>query len=193
MPNLHAFFQTKEQQMRFFTIKHNRLIAYLCIFVYVSSLFSCAGFGFTFTGANLDPAIKNFNVETFYNEAMDGPANLNIQFTETLKTYYQRNTPLKIIESNGDLGFSGKITRYEVTPEASGGGELQNAQLQRLTIAVNVDFVNNYDDSKSFVKDFSFFEKFNAEENLSDVEDKLIKKIFEQIILDIFNATVADW
>ncbi len=154
---------------------------------------SCAGFNFTFTGASLDPAIKTFSIEPFYNEALDGPANLNVRFTEALKEYYQRNTSLKIAGTSGDLEFAGKIARYGVTPEAAGGGELQNAQLQRLTVVVNVAFINNIDDEKSFTKDFSFFKQFDADRNLTDVEDELIEQIFEQIVFDIFNSTVADW
>lgn len=154
---------------------------------------SCAKFQFTFTGASLDPEIKTFSVEPFYNEALDGPANLNINFTEALKEYYQRNTSLKIVGTAGDLEFSGKIKSYRVAPEAAGGGDLQNAQLQRLTIIVTVDFINNFDDEKSFSKDFSFFQQFDADKNLTEVENELIEEIFKQIVFDIFNSTVADW
>ena len=53
--------------------------------------------------------------------------------------------------------------------------------------------LNMTEEEKSFEKSFSFFENFPAEQNVQDVEQDLIPRIFEQITLDIFNATVADW
>lgn len=164
----------------------------LLLFFLAIPLPSCK-YSITFSGVNLDPNVKSFSVETFNNEAMDGPANLGIQFTESLKEYYRRNTRLDQIVESGDLEFAGNIVRYDVSPVAAGAGELQNAQLQRLTIAIKVTFVNNFEDSKSFDKEFSFFADFDANQNLQQVEQRLIPEIFNQIILDIFNETVADW
>lgn len=149
---------------------------------------------FTFTGISLSPDIKTFSVENFFNDALDGPADMGIRFTESLREYYQRNTPLRQITSAGDLQFSGRITRYDVRPVAAGAQETQGAQLQRLSITVSVDYINIYEDEKSFQNSaFSFFEDFPANRNLADVENDLIRNIFEQIIFDIFNKTVADW
>ena len=42
-------------------------------------------------------------------------------------------------------------------------------------------------------KTFSFYKDFPNEVNLSDVEEQYTKQIFERIINDIFNASVANW
>ncbi len=148
----------------------------------------------TFTGVTLDPRAATFSVENFFNDATEGPADLGIRFTEEMREYFQRNTPLDQITGAGDLQFAGSIARYDVTPVAAGAGEFQTAQLQRLTIGVSVDFINLYNEEASFEnKTFSFFQDFDASRNLAEVEDQLIADIFDQIVFDIFNQTVADW
>ncbi|MEH0156833.1 LptE family protein [Limibacter armeniacum] len=158
-------------------------------------LHGCAGVNFTFTGVNLDPRIKTFSVETFYNEAPDGPSNMGIDFTERLKDYFLRNTSLKMADSGtkGHLEFEGSINGYRVTPISPGANDLEVAEQQRLTVTVKVNFVNNFDDEKSFNQAFSFYYDFPADQNVQDVENEALDEIFEQILLDIFNKSVADW
>ncbi|MDW7691063.1 LptE family protein [Flammeovirgaceae bacterium SG7u.111] len=148
----------------------------------------------TFTGFNLPPEVKTFSVDNFAFEAFDGPADLAIRFTEEMREYYQRNSPLEQKIGNGDLQFSGRITGYRINPVAAGAGEFQGAQLQRLTISVSVNYINLFDEETSFEnQSFQFWADFPADENISDVEQGLIDEIFEQIIFDIYNKTVADW
>ena len=43
-------------------------------------------------------------------------------------------------------------------------------------------------------KTFSFYKDFNQNtEELSSNEQEFVEEIFEQIILDIFNSSVANW
>ncbi len=157
--------------------------------------------GFTFSGINLDPKIQTIQIELFYADVPAGPANLSLQFTESLREYFMRNTRLRLVNSNGDLRFSGTITGYEVTPVAPSAGSVQSggvdfqqlAALQRLTIKVKVNYENTADESLNFDQEFTFFEDFPQNQNLSEVEQDLIGRIFDQIILDIFNKSVANW
>ena len=41
--------------------------------------------------------------------------------------------------------------------------------------------------------EFSFYADFDNAQDLTSVQEQLEKKIFDQILLDIFNATVANW
>ncbi|GAB4341827.1 MAG: hypothetical protein OHK0038_21590 [Flammeovirgaceae bacterium] len=149
--------------------------------------------GFTFTGANIPPEVKTFSIENFGNDASMGPANLELRFTEDLRSYFQKNTSLKLINETGDYQFAGKILKYEVSPVAAGAGALQSAELNRLTITIELQFTNNFDNKKSFKQTFSNYRDFPASQNVQDVEAELIPQIFEQIIFEIFNKTVADW
>jgi hypothetical protein len=169
-----------------FKIHHLKSIILLLI------LFMPAGCGvYSFTGINLDPNIKSIAINNFYNNAGNGPANLSQTFTEELRDYYQGNSPLSITSPDGDLVVSGTIIGYDVTPVAPSGDAL--ASLNRLTIRVQVKFVNNADDTKNFESQFSHYADFPQEQTLSQVEAGLIDVIFERLVYDIFNKTVADW
>ncbi len=159
---------------------------------FIILLFVPAGCGvYSFTGISLDPNIKSIAINNFYNNAGNGPANLSQTFTEELRDYYQGNSPLSITSPDGDLVVSGTIIGYDVTPVAPSGDAL--ASLNRLTIRVQVKFVNNADDTKNFESQFSHYADFPQEQTLSQVEAGLIDVIFERLVYDIFNKTVADW
>ncbi|MCK5368758.1 MAG: LptE family protein, partial [Cyclobacteriaceae bacterium] len=64
---------------------------------------------YSFTGANISPEIKTISIQTFYDEVGTGPPNLSQLFTEKIKDYYQQNTSLSIVSSEGDLQLEGNI------------------------------------------------------------------------------------
>ena len=168
--------------------------------IFILSVIWMTGCGiYSFSGANISPDVKTVSIDFFYNEAGDGPPDLSQQFTEGLKEYFQNNTNLAIDNSgNGDLQFSGNIRRFNyapMAPTASGNNNLpDNAGLQRLTIAVSVQYVNTKDDAFDFDQQFSFYADFDPNTNsISSVEPSLIEEILEQIYVDIFNASVANW
>jgi hypothetical protein len=146
---------------------------------------------YSFTGISLSPEIKSIAISNFYNNAGNGPANLSQTLTEELRDYYQSNSPLSITSPDGDLVVSGTIMGYDVTPVAPSGDA--QASLNRLTIRVQVKFVNNLDETKNFESQFSHYADFPQEQTLSQVEAGLIDVIFERIVYDVFNKTVADW
>ncbi len=146
---------------------------------------------YSFTGINLDPNIKTVAIANFYNNSGGGPANLSQTFTERLKDYYQGNSPLKIVNQDGHLLLEGSIVGYDLMPVAPTAE--QQASLNRLTIRVQVKFTNTFDETKNFDSQFSFYRDFDQNQSLSSVEPQLIDAIFEQIIYDIFNKSVADW
>lgn len=159
---------------------------------------SCA-VKYSFTGTNINyELVKTFSVDNFFNDSGGGPANMEQRFTEAMKEYYQRNTQLELIRSNGDLQFSGAINRYTLTPQAavsSGDPNLPDrAGQMRLTISVEVDYVNTTNEEESMKRSFSFFKDYDPRTTtLLDVENQLVEEIFEIIIQDIFTATVANW
>lgn len=173
-----------------------RVYGLACILCAIPILLGgCKGFAINFTGGRLDPSLyQKITIRNFFSDIPDGPANLGINFTEEIRDYYQRNTPLELVQSGAEVEMEGSITGYTVTPVSpSGGDQFQGAQKQRLTITVKVNYVDYVDDKNTFSTPFSFFLDFEADENLSDVEDELIPEIFDQIIFDIFNKTYANW
>jgi hypothetical protein len=151
---------------------------------------------YTFTGTNTNA--QTITVLNFYNDTGMGPATLSQQFTERLRDYYQRNTSLAIVETGGELVVEGSIVGYNtmpVAPIASGNDQQADvAGSTRLTIRVQVDFTNTLNEEEDFSRSFSFYDDFDSQtSNLTAEEDQLIDTIFEQVIFDIFNATVANW
>lgn len=159
----------------------------------MTSLSGCK-ISMNFTGGRLPAEYQSVSIQNFFNDVPQGPANLGINFTERMKEYYQRNTPLKLIDDLAHIDLAGSIVGYTVAPVApSGDPNLQQAQQQRLTITVKVDYTDNLNDTNSFNKNFSFFQDFGADETLAEVENELVEIILDQIVFDIFNATYANW
>jgi hypothetical protein len=178
-------------------MKLNRRFFLLLALVFLS-LQACS-VKYSFTGTNINYELtKTFSVDNFFNDSGGGPANMEQRFTEAMKEYYQRNTQLELVRTNGDLQFSGAISRYSVTPQAavsSGDPDLPDrAGQMRLTISVDVDYINLSNEEESKKQTFSFFKDYDPRNvTLLDVENQLVEEIFEVIIQDIFTATVANW
>lgn len=156
---------------------------------------------YSFTGVAI--TAKTISIPKFYNDADGGPPDLEQLFTNEIRDYYQQNTSLVLVEDDGEIQLEGSVTGYRLTPVAPQavsnnqtglGAETDPAALTRLTITVRVSYVNTTDDSFDFKdRNFSFYQDFDNTENLTAIEAGLIQTIYEQVILDIFNATVANW
>jgi len=164
----------------------------------ISSILGCGVY--SFTGATIDPRIKTISIQYFFDEVGAGPPTLSQQFTEDLKDYFQQNTTLQLVDNGGDIQLEGSITGYNTNPIAarSGGSQaFDNADVsgqERLKITVNVSYINSIDETKDFDKAFSFYRDYDPQkEPLTSNEQEFVDEITEQIILDIFNATVSDW
>jgi Lipopolysaccharide-assembly len=120
-----------------------------------------------------------------------GPANLSQTLTEKLKEYYQRNTSLKLKSSDADLQIESTIIGYEQSAATQTSSD--KAAQNRLTIRVEIRFKNLKNENESFEKEFSFFRDYNADQNLTQAEKKIVPEILDQIVLDIFNNTAANW
>ena len=169
------------------------------IFLLVIVLAGCGVY--SFTGANISPEIETISIQTFYDEIGSGPPNLSQLFTEKIKDYYQQNTSLTLVTDEGDLQLEGAIVGYRLTPMAPRASGSQNfddadiAALQRLTITVKVTYLNTQDDSYDFdSQSFSFYMDYDPEkQNFNSIEATLVDEIYDAIVLDIFNASVANW
>jgi len=153
---------------------------------------------YTLSGATLSPDIQTISIQSFYNDSDGGPPNMGQLFTDQIRDYFQQNTSLSLTPDEGHLQLEGSVTGYRLSPVAATAAQGQNltdaSALTRLTITIKVSYVDITNEENEFNRTFSFFEDFdNTRNNLSDVENELLSNIFEQIILDIFNTTVANW
>ncbi len=169
------------------------LIATLLVFV--TTLSGCLHYSLSGASTNA----KTIQVDQFYNNTELGAANLGQTFTNRVKDYYQQNSSLRVVPSDGELQLEGTIITYStapVAPQASSPGSIQPnyAAQTRLTIAVRVNYVDSAEPKNSFKdKTFSFYADFDNSQDFYSVQESLEKKIFDQILLDMFNATIATW
>ena len=171
------------------------------VLFFIIMLFAYGCGVYSFTGANISPDIKTISIQKFNDEIGNGPPNLSQLFTEKIRDYYQQNTSLSIVQNEGELQLEGSIVGYSITPMAPRASGSQNfedtdiAALQRLTITVRVTYVNTQDDSFDFDnKNFSFYADYDPEkQDFNSIEAQLVEEIYDAIVLDIFNATVANW
>ncbi len=174
--------------------KGKSLILGLLLFAPIAIGTSCGVYSLTGTTITAE----TLSIQTFYNDANNGPANLAVIFTDNLRDYYQQNTSLSQVTNGGELQIEGSVTGYRLTPvapSAAANDQINDqANLTRLTITIQVDYINLEDEEQSFTKKaFSFYADFDNDLGLTAVEEQLINEIYNQIILDIFNATVANW
>ena len=151
---------------------------------------------YSFTGAST--AAETIQVGDFFNNTDLAPANIGQTFTNSLKDYYQRNSSLSVVAEGGELRIEGTIVEYAVrpiAPVASGNDQQADAAaLTRLTIAVRASYEDSLEPKNGFKdKTFSFYADFPNTQDITSIQEQLEKTIFDQILLDIFNATVANW
>ena len=157
--------------------------------IIVTTLIGCGAY--SFTGGNTGAA-KTIQIDFFPNQAPLVEPVLTKRFTNDLQDLFTRQTNLTLTNSNGDLYFSGEITGFRVTPMS--GTSAQTAAQNRLTVTVNVRFVNKLEEKDDFEKNFSFYSDYGASEQLTgSVLETALDEIAERITQDIFNASVAKW
>jgi len=161
-----------------------RYFYYLVIFV----LFSCKNTYYTLSGATATGTIQVVN---FSNLSGGGPPYLAQKLTEDLKTYYLQNSRLRIVNAEADYIVEGDITGYQVLPLAPTAQE--RAAQTRINITVKVRFTDNKEPTNSFEQNFTQFADFPENQSLAQAENQKVQEIFDKLIFDIFQKTVANW
>ena len=147
---------------------------------------------YKFNGASIDyTKVKTIMISDFTNQASDVNPTLAPEFTEELKDIYIRQTRLEQVTSNGDLALEGEVTGYDFTPMAVKEDAL--ASQTRLTITVRVRYMNNTNPDEDFEQSFSAYREFDSNLMLQQVESSLCAEIIEEIVDQVYNATVANW
>ncbi|QNL50698.1 LptE family protein [Olivibacter sp. SDN3] len=142
-------------------------------------------------GASIPEGMNTFNVEIFENSAPIVVPYLSQELTESLKERIRSQSRLNQV-SNGeaDAAFEGRITGYSIAPAAV-GGQNDMAQANRLTISVNVKYVDNINPDNSFEQTFTRFKDFR--DAIQSQEQQLIRDINLMLTEDIFNRAFANW
>ena len=163
------------------------LLVCLCLLIATACSIS-----YKFNGASIDyTKVKTITISDFTNQASYVNPTLAPEFTEELKDIYIRQTRLEQVTSNGDLALEGEVTGYDFTPMAVKEDAL--ASQTRLTITVRVRYMNNTNPYEDFEQSFSAYREFDSNLMVQQVESSLCAEIIEEIVDQVYNATVANW
>src|SRR5882724_12488627 len=127
-------------------MRRNRILISL---VTISSILLMSGcLKYSLSGASTNA--KSIQVDGFFNNTELGPANFGQTVTNRVKDYFQQNSSLRVVPTNGELQIEGTIVTYATAPIApqastgSGANTTPNYGAQtRLTIALKVNYVDN--------------------------------------------------
>lgn len=145
-----------------------------------------------FQGTNINYNVtKTMEIRDFTNQATLVYAPLVIQFNESIKDFYTRNTKLNFVDSGADLELEGEIVRYDLTPLAVGADAF--AAQTRLTMAVKIRFRDNQNPSQDKEETVSAYRDFDSNRILNDVQEQLNEELTKEIVDQIFNTTLSNW
>ncbi len=148
---------------------------------------------YSFKGVSIPEETTSFYIQDFdiSNRALKAPRQLGTVFTDQFKRKVMRESRLNFTDTNPDVEFSGEISRFAIRSVAPQPDE--TTSFSRLDIAIQVDYVDHLVEENNWSKSFSDFRNFDQNVNFLDVQDQLVKEIFEQISEDIFNETFSNW
>ena len=161
-------------------------------FIFLSFSFVLECGAYSFTGISISPETKTFQVNYFQNTSALIEPGIERDFTIALQDLILNQTNLGLVKSNGDISYEGEIVEYRISPTTS--TSRNTAAQNRLTIGINVRFVNKNDEEADFEKRFSFFFDFEGSAQLiGSQKTTAIEEIFNRITQDVVNASLANW
>ncbi len=111
--------------------------------------------------------------------------------TESVRDLLLAQTPLKLKQSEGDVQYSGALVGYDVQPVSIQANE--TAALNRLTMTVQVTYINTLDPKKNKEFTVARFADYDSSMDITTVEERLAREIGNQLAQDIFDRTLGEW
>jgi hypothetical protein len=162
----------------------------LIIYCYLFFCLAACSVKYSPIGVDIPDDAKTICIKQFQNNASMVNLKLSNELTTQLRDKFQSNTRLSLVDSRGDLYLEGEITDYALSSIALGADV---ATMNRLTISVRIKYENQFDEEKNVEQTFSRYKDFDSKQTLQQVENELIPQICEELIDDIFAATVGNW
>jgi len=161
-----------------------------CLLLLPLLLDSCR-VNYSFGGGTFHPDAKTLSVQLFDPRApLSSPRTAQV-LTETVRDLMQAQTPLTLVQRDGDYDYEGAIIGYDVQPVAIQSNE--TAAQNRLTITVQVRFSCRPDEKQNAEITLSRFVDYQSTNDLSSVEEDLVRTISAQLAQDIFDRTLGTW
>ena len=146
---------------------------------------------YTLNGISISPETQTFYVTQFDVTTTEGPPGIGQRFTEQLKARINNDTRLAFADTDPDVEFVGAITGFTITPEAP--NPQTGADLNRLTIRIQVDYTDTRTPENSYSQTFSDFENFDGAADPLSVQDQLVDVLFDRLSEEAFNKAFSNW
>lgn len=160
--------------------------------VLLAVLTAACSVSYKFNGASIDYSkTKTITIADFPNRASYVWGPMAPMFNNQLKDEFTNHTKLTQVKRGGDLKIEGEITQYSQRNK-SVSADGHSAQTE-LTMTVNVRFTNNVKHEEDFERQFTASQSYENTQSLSAVQEELVTQMIEDIVDQIFNATVANW
>ncbi len=146
---------------------------------------------YSFTGGEVPVGAKTMSIALFEARApLCNPQSAQL-LTETVRDLLQAQTPLNLVQRDGDVLYEGAVTGYDVQPVAIQANE--TAAMNRLTITVSVRYVNTLDAKANSEFTATRFADYPSTQDLINVESALVEEISKQLAQDIFDRSLGNW
>lgn len=178
------------------TRRHKRQLmrhaTYLGILVAATCLITACTVSYSFNGSSINyDKVKSISLTKFPIRCAYVWAPMEGMFYNSISDAYAKKTKLKVEKKNGDMQLSGEITEYSQTNK-SVSKDGYSAQTQ-LKMTVNVRFVNTTKHDEDFERSFSATADYDSKLQLTAVQEELVQQMIDDIVDQIYNATVANW
>lgn len=172
-------------------MRHGILKSLLVLSVWAILMSGCT-VSYKLNGASIDyNTIKTITIETFTNRAAYQWAPMAPMFNTSISDIYNRQTKLRQVKRDGDLVLSGEITSYDQTNKSIAADGYSS--MVQLKMTVKIKFTNNKHHDDDFDRSFTASREYDSSQQLSAVQEELVQQMIDDIVDQVFNATVANW
>jgi outer membrane lipopolysaccharide assembly protein LptE/RlpB len=136
---------------------------------------------------------KQFYITSIELTATTAPSSYPAILAEKLRSGVQNNTRLKLSNDlqKADVKISGTIASYNTSPVAIQQGDA--AAKNRLTVSVNFTIITPSKGLEKISMTSSRFADYESNQQLTDVETRLLEDINQQIVQDVINKLLSNW
>lgn len=158
--------------------------------VFVAIGFAGCGY-YSFTGATIPSHLETIAIPLVEDRSVGGPAGLNQQLTDLLIDRFVGRTRLTLVseEEQADAVLYVEIMRYDNDPAGVTGGEV--AALNRVSVSIQVRYVDRVQDEERLARSFSQNETYDAIQ--IDLELPTAEIVLINLADDVFTAATSDW
>jgi len=166
---------------------------FLAIALLFFGLTSCWPTRISFVDGSMDPSWNSFTVKTLENNTGNAPLSYNATLTELIKDGVQNNSRLALedIADSSEVNIEGVISSYTITPVALQDGDV--ASQNRLTVTVKFEIFITKPEEDIMELTSSRFIDYDADTDLSTVENEFLSEVSDQIVQDVLNKLFSNW